>query len=157
MASGKTTVGKQLAESLNMNFVDLDAFIEQKAGKTISELFAVKGEIYFRKLEREALIEVLEAKNTVVALGGGTPCYYDNMDLINQYGKTIYLRGGVGTLTSRLINEKENRPMISHLPDDEIPEFIAKHLFERSGFYNRAQHIVDIEKLEVKELINQLK
>ncbi len=157
MGSGKSTVGRQLAEKLNMDFTDLDAFIENKAQKTISEVFAEKGEIYFRKLEREALLEQFKTENCVIAVGGGTPCYYDNMDLMNQNGKTIYLRGGVGTLASRLISEKKNRPMISHLPDDEIPEFIAKHLFERSGFYNKAQLIVDIEKLEVNELVKKLR
>lgn len=157
MGSGKSTIGKELASKLNLKFIDLDKFISSKHQKSIPEIFATDGEIKFRKYEREALIEILEAEeNFILSLGGGTPAYYDNMDLINQATHSIYLRLTPKELIERLRPEKSSRPLIAHLSDEEFPEFIAKHLFERRNFYENAKSILAVQEKSVKEIIEEI-
>ena len=149
MGSGKSSTGIELAGQLNLTFVDLDDQIAQMQGKKISEIFDERGELFFRKLETEVLKDVLEDSNSlVIALGGGTPCYGNNLDLIKQdrNSKTIYLKASVDFLTERLFLEKDSRPVISHLDQKEdLEDFIRKHLFERSYYYLQADHIVNVE------------
>lgn len=149
MASGKSVIGKQLADKLNYGFVDLDTFIEQNENRTIKELFKTKGEIYFRKKETEYLNQLLQQnKSEVIALGGGTPCYGNNMEtmLSNKNTVSIYLKASLKTLVGRLENESEKRPLISHIDSEEkLMEFVGKHLFERTPFYERAGIVVNVD------------
>lgn len=148
MGSGKTSVGKLIANLLHKDFVDLDEVITAHEGMDVSEIFKKKGEIYFRKLENKALQEVfLAPKEQVISLGGGTPCYGNNLDLIkNADTVLIYLKMDVKALTNRLFEEKETRPMISHYAKKEnLEDFIRKHLFERGYFYHQSDVIINVE------------
>lgn len=157
MGSGKTTIGKGLAEKLSLDFLDLDELIQNHAQKSISEFFKSSGEIKFRKTEREVLINTLESKNDyVLAVGGGTPVYYDNMDLIKGKTISIYLRSNPKFLAERLVQKKSNRPMIAHLKDEELPEFVAKHLFERRNFYEESDYTIDIPNKSVIEITDEI-
>jgi len=155
MGCGKSTVGEILANKINYNFLDFDQYLEDKIGATIAEIFKQKGEIFFRKQEYLHLNKLLELDNCVVALGGGTPCYGDNMArLINSNNaKVIYLKASVDKLTDRLYPEKTKRPLISHLQSkDDLNDFIRKHLFERSFYYNQAHDIVNIDLLTPQQV-----
>lgn len=145
MGSGKTTVGKQLAKRLELQFLDLDDYIEKKEKMSIADIFASRGELYFRKQEHIHLKEVLNQQdNFVLSVGGGTPCYGKNLEVILNSSKAVcYLKVPIEQLAQRLSVQKAHRPLISHIPDDELPEFIGKHLFERSGFYNQANVVID--------------
>ena len=157
MGSGKSHISKILSEKINFKFIDLDKEISKKKKQTIPEIFKTKGEIYFRKLEREVLEELLATeKNAVLSLGGGTPAYYNNMELINTQTTSIYLRTGVGTLSERLKLQKDKRPLIAQIADEDLPEFIAKHLFERSVFYNKARWIVDTDGKTPEEIVEEI-
>jgi shikimate kinase len=144
MGSGKSTVGKLLAQHLNFQFLDLDDYIESQLNASISSIFKDKGEIYFRKKETELLHKALhEMDNFVLSVGGGTPCYANNMNIILEETPWVfYLKCSIPTLVKRLSRGKEHRPLIAHLKEEEIPEFIGKHLFERSPFYSRAHKTI---------------
>jgi len=145
MGSGKSTVGKVLAEKLNVDFFDLDDIIEKENKLSVSDIFKTKGELFFRKQENQLLTNVLNKNSFVLSVGGGTPMYFNNMKLIIQNSISIYLRSDLSTLTERLFKEKENRPLISHLKTKEsMKEFIAKHIFERKVQYENAKYVVDI-------------
>jgi len=160
MGSGKSAVGKQLASELKISFKDLDQEIEISEGKTIPQIFSKKGEIYFRKIERNILKTILDSENNIVlATGGGTPCYSDVMNLLISDEKviTIYLMTSLNTLTNRIFHEKLDRPLISHIKTkEELKEFIAKHLFERSQFYNQALYKVKTDELTIKEVVYEI-
>ena len=144
MGSGKTTVGKLLAAELNVKFMDLDEYIESRLNEKIARIFETKGELYFRKKESELLNEILDDdRDLVIAVGGGTPCYGVNMDIIlDKTPLVFYLKLSIASLTERLHKEKEHRPLIAHLGDEDLPEFIGKHIFERGIFYSRANYTV---------------
>ncbi len=148
MGSGKTSVGKFLAEGLNIPFRDLDDEIEKAEKKLISDIFADKGEIYFRKTENNTLKAILsEPEDFVLATGGGTPCYADSLSaMLNaEDSLTVYLKVPLAVLCDRLFLEKENRPLIAHLGSKPaLMEFIGIHLFERSHFYNQAGLVIDV-------------
>ena len=159
MASGKSSVGKLLSKKLSMKFLDLDDYIINKEGMSIAEIFEKKGEVYFRVIENKYLKEVLNTKDQLIlALGGGTPCYANNMEEINK-GNTvsIYLQGKTKTMIDRLIKKKSKRPLIASLADDKIPEFVAKHLFERRLYYELAKVTVEIDAKSKKEVAKELK
>jgi shikimate kinase len=160
MGCGKSTVGQILAENLGFNFIDLDAYIEQKQQASISEIFNSKGEIFFRKIESEAVKQLCEQSDSLVlALGGGTPCYSDTMHfLVNHPNvKTVFLNLSLKNLSERLIHEKAKRPLIANLTNENIPEFIAKHLFERSYYYNQAEIVIQTDSLDVDEIVTIIK
>lgn len=161
MGSGKTTIGTFLKQDLNYNLYDLDDFIEQKLNLNISKIFETKGELYFRKIERKALEEILNLKGPmIISLGGGTPCYFDNIDYINGFDDTItiYLKTSVEKLSKRLMIEKNKRPLISHLKKfDEIKEFVNKHLFERNQFYSKAKFKISTDDNNLEKIITQIK
>lgn len=142
MGSGKSSTAQILAKKLNAKWLDLDTIIAEKEKKSITELFRTKGEIYFRKLEATSLQEILAQKNNaVISIGGGTPCYGNNLKFIQETPNTviIYLNTSIDTLTERLFKERKSRPLIAHLQTKEaLNDFIRKHLFERSFFYNQA-------------------
>ena len=159
MGCGKSTVGQILADNLETKFLDLDAYIEHQQQASISELFDAKGELFFRKLEAEAVQQLCsESDSLVLALGGGTPCYSDTMQfLINHPNvKTIYLNLTIKNLSDRLIREKAKRPLIANLKNENIPEFIAKHLFERSFYYNQAEITIQTDHLGIEEVIARI-
>lgn len=158
MASGKSSIGKKLSQSLTTNFIDLDDYIIEKEGMSITTIFKTKGEVYFRKIEHQYLREILEKdEKFILSLGGGTPCYANNMDLINTSNTTsIYLQGSVPTMVKRLIKKKAKRPLIASLGDDKIPEFVAKHLFERRFFYEQAKMIIKIDDKTKSEVALEL-
>lgn len=142
MASGKSALGEKLARKLKYKFIDLDCYIEKKENLSVTQIFNSKGELYFRKLENASLKEIVEKeKNYILSLGGGTPCFYDTMDWLQAIAnvKTIYIKVDLDTLVQRLLKGKSHRPLISHLKEEEdVRVFVAKHLFERSYFYNKA-------------------
>ena len=160
MASGKSTIGKILAEKMQVSFIDLDAYIEQKENMSVSEVFREKGEIYFRKQEHIYLKELLEEKrNFVLALGGGTPCYAGNMDILLKYTdvKSIYLKTSINTIMDRLVKEKSQRPLVARLDSkEELNEFVAKHLFERSYYYNQATYKLVVDDKSIDATIIEL-
>ena len=160
MASGKSTLGRILAKKLNYEFLDLDDYIETNENVSISEMFKTKGEIYFRKKETYYLKELLESKtNLVLSLGGGTPCYSNNMEMIlnTNNAKSIYLKASIPTLIARLKNEKSKRPLIAHIEtDDLLSEFIGKHLFERSQYYSLANATVTTDNKSENDIIEEL-
>lgn len=141
MGSGKSSVGVMLSRKLNLPFYDLDEVIIDNAGKSINEIFASEGAIAFRKMEHDALLSLLDTnEKMVLALGGGTPLYYDHMRLLSKKDnvQTIYLKSSIASLAERLKDEREYRPLIASLTKDKLSEFIAKHLFERSPVYEQA-------------------
>ena len=159
MGSGKSAIGKALAESLQLPFFDLDSLIEADLNATIREVFDSKGEIYFRKAESRVLNEFLAQNDSfVLATGGGTPCYGRNLEDLHDAGvRTIYLQVGIPVLANRLKNEKYDRPLIQHLSDEDLIEFIGKHIFERSAFYNRAQQTIPVGDKEIKEVVETIR
>jgi len=157
MGSGKSHISKILSEKLDFKLIDLDKEISRRNKLTIPEIFEKKGEIYFRKLEREALEEILASEeNVVLSLGGGTPVYYNNMEIVNHNSKSVFLRASVGTLSERLLKQKEKRPLIANISDENLPEFIAKHLFERNEFYNKAQINVITDAREPEDIVEEI-
>lgn len=146
MGSGKSTVARILGDKLELKVIDLDDYITEKEGLSIPEIFETHGEIYFRKIENAYLLELLNSnEHFVLALGGGTPCYANNMDAILEHSDSYYLKAGIGTLSERLIKEKDHRPLIAKLSEEKLTEFIAKHLFERRNFYEQAEKIIAID------------
>ncbi|NYJ28263.1 shikimate kinase [Allomuricauda sp. ARW1Y1] len=159
MASGKSTVGRLLARQLGTSFVDLDDYIEQQQKKSIKDIFSEKGEIFFRKLEHQMLKEVLDSHTAVVlSTGGGTPCYANNMEtILQQSDNSIYLNHSIPVLVERITKEKEYRPLVKNIPDNDLPEFVGKHLFERRPFYMQAEHRVDCDPLSAEEVVAEIK
>ncbi|RME16009.1 MAG: shikimate kinase [Bacteroidetes bacterium] len=143
MGSGKTTIGKIIAQKSNVPFIDLDEYIEQRENKTINEIF-LNGENYFRALETRYLKEILETpQSTVIALGGGTVCFNNNLQLIRQHAWLIALLPEITILTERLWKEKDKRPLLKNITSkDELAAFIEKKLKERMPFYMQADWIV---------------
>lgn len=158
MGSGKSTVGKELAKQLKINFLDLDSYIEQKYEMTISELFSAKGEIFFRKAEIVCLNEIFASKEDfVLSTGGGTPCYGDNINVMTSNTKNVfYLNVPIPELIKRLVKEKEHRPLIANIPENELPEFLGAHLFERSYFYTKAHHTILVQQKKAAEVVNDI-
>tara|TARA_R110002049_G_scaffold308395_1_gene512190 strand:- start:39 stop:539 length:501 start_codon:yes stop_codon:yes gene_type:complete len=160
MASGKSTLGKVLATKLNYGFIDLDDYIEEKEKSSVKDIFKTKGEIYFRRKETYYLKDILSSKdNLVLSLGGGTPCYSGNMQVIleTENATSIYLKASIPTLVERLKTEKSKRPLIAHIETDELlTEFIGKHLFERTQFYNQAQVAISTDNKKEKDIIEEL-
>ncbi len=151
---GKTTLGKQLAESLQMPFVDLDEVITENEKRSIPELFATEGEDYFRVIERKLLRKTNEVYDQfVMATGGGAPCFFDNITYINSKGISIYLNVSPGEITKRLINKgKSDRPLLKGINEDKLVGEIAEKLDYRTPYYDQAAIILESDKLTVKEL-----
>lgn len=157
MGSGKSTAGEKLAAKLNYDFIDLDKFIESEYKQTIPEIFATKGEKEFRAMEHNALKKLIEKDNLVIACGGGTPCYYENIDLMNKNGVTVYLKMSVDTLVSRLINAKVKRPLIENKTEKELRTFVNRQLEKREDIYHQAQYTVKGKDLDINELAKFVK
>lgn len=153
MGAGKTTLGRALADRLGVTFIDLDNYIEERYRKSISQIFAEKGEDGFRDIERRMLHEVAEFEDVIISTGGGTPCFFDNMDYMNQMGLTVYLQASLERLYIRLSIARKQRPLIKDKSDEELREFIAQQLAKREPYYSRAAHTFMADKLEDKAQI----
>lgn len=153
MGAGKTTVGRQLALNLNMQFYDLDWYIEMRYHTTVSQIFAERGEEGFREIERNMLHEVAEFENIVLSCGGGTPCFYDNMDYLNSICETVYLKARPDVLAAHLKMGKVERPLIKGKSDEQLLAFIEESLAKREPYYSKAHHIVDVSLLNNYEKI----
>lgn len=157
MGTGKSHISNILSNKLNFKLFDLDQEISNKFELSIAEIFKNHGEIFFRKAEKETLNEILSSEeHLILSVGGGTPVYYDNMESINDKSISIYLRTGVSTLTERLKKNKQKRPLIAKIADEDLPEFIAKHLFERNPFYSKAHYIVDTDQKTTEEVAEEI-
>ncbi|GIZ15417.1 shikimate kinase [Capnocytophaga catalasegens] len=159
MGSGKSVIGKFLAQKINLPFIDLDLFIEEKEQKTISEIFKLNGEIYFRKIETMYLNQLLDSKKDfVLSVGGGTPCFGTNIQQINKASEFVfYLQLNAQSLTKRLTTQKGKRPLLTGLQDDKILEdFINKHLFDRNPYYRQAHIILPSDGLSITEIVNKI-
>ena len=157
MGSGKSTIGEKLAAKLFYDFIDLDKFIESEYKQTIPEIFASKGEKEFRAMEHNALKKLIEKDNIVIACGGGTPCYYENMELMNKNGVTVYIKMSVDSLVSRLLNAKVKRPLIENKSEKELRAFVFRQLEKREDTYHLAQYTVKGKDLKVEELAQFVK
>ncbi len=158
MGSGKTTIGTLLAEKLSMKFLDLDQHIEKIESDSVSGIFKTKGEIYFRKVENQTFKELLEnTESQIISLGGGTPCYANNHLLLEKPEvESVYLKASINVLKERLKDNKQNRPVIKDMNEEEITEFIAKHLFDRSYFYHFAKHIISVDDKNANEIVDEI-
>ena len=160
MGAGKTTLGKAFARELNIPFIDLDWYIEERLHKSIRELFIERGEASFRELERTMLHEVAEFENVIISTGGGTPCFFDNMEFMNASGTTVYLKVSVEELAKRLELCKHTRPVLKGRSGEELRAFIAESLEKRNPFYTKASITFDAEKMltesDVHDISNAL-
>lgn len=157
MASGKSTVGKKLANKLNLPFIDLDKFIENKHNTSIRSFIYTYGEDEFRKIEKEALELVLnDNENAVISTGGGTACFFNNIQLMNSSGITIYLEVDAPVLVNRLMNSKTDRPLVWGKTKSDLSEYANKLLEKRKPFYNQAKLIIKGKDLIVNDIIKQI-
>ena len=155
MGSGKTTLGRALAAEIGIPFIDLDHYIESRHCKTIAQLFAEKGEEGFRDIERRMLHEVGEFEDVIISTGGGTPCFFDNIEYMNAQGTTVYLDVPVERLHIRLSIAKAKRPLIKDKNDEELMAFIQEALQKRLPYYTKAKHMFNGERLEDRHQIQQ--
>ena len=153
MGSGKTTVGKALAKDLGIPFYDLDWYIESRMRKTVAQIFAERGEEGFRKIEHNMLHEVAEFENVIISCGGGTPCFFDNMDYMNGQGETVYLQASPDVLYNHLKMGKTERPLLKNKTPEEMQVFIAEQLEKREPYYSKAKHTLNVDLLENYEKI----
>ena len=148
MGSGKTTVGKALSKATGLMFYDLDWYIESRMHTTVSKLFSERGEEAFRKIEYNMLHEVAEFEDVIISCGGGTPCFFDNMDYLNQQGDVVYLKATPEVLYKHLLMAKVERPLLKGKSPEELIAYITEHLKERAPFYEKARHTLDVSVLD---------
>lgn len=153
MGAGKTTLGKAFAREMGLNFIDLDWYIEERYHKTVQQLFSERGEEGFRELERKMLHEVAEFEDVIVSAGGGTPCFFDNMEYMNTCGDTVFLDVASEVLFHRLKVARQQRPLLANKSDEELMNFICEALQKRHPFYSKAKHLFRADELEDKSQI----
>lgn len=153
MGAGKTTLGKAFAREQGLTFIDLDWYIEERFHKTVQQLFTERGESGFRELEQKMLHEVAEFEDVVISTGGGTPCFFDNMDYMNACGDTVFLQVAPEVLFHRLKVAKQQRPLLADKNDGELMNFICEALQKRNAFYLKAKHLFRADELEDKRQI----
>lgn len=154
MGCGKTTFGRALSEATGLKFIDLDHFIEDRQKATVREIFDRHGEDEFRRVERDLLLETAGMENCIISCGGGTPCFFDNIDFMNQHGTSLWLQASHDTLFSRLIRKREKRPLLAGHTDDEIREIISGQLAARSPYYSKASICWQGDSLEDRRQID---
>ena len=148
MGSGKTTLGKALSKATGMMFYDLDWYIESRMRKSVSQIFAERGEEAFRQMEYNMLHEVAEFEDVIISCGGGTPCFFDNMDYMNQQGDVVYLKATPETLYKHLLMAKVERPLLKDKSPEELIVYITQHLNERAPYYEQARYTLDVSVLD---------
>ena len=153
MGAGKTTVGKALAKELHMPFYDLDWYIESRMHKTVKAIFDERGEAGFRKIEHNMLHEVAEFEDIIISCGGGTPCFFDNIDYMNRQGETVYLKATPDVLYGHLKMGKTIRPLLLNKTADEVQVFIREQLAQREPYYSKAKYVLDVNLLDDYEKI----
>lgn len=156
MGAGKTTVGKALAKELGLQFYDLDWYIEARMHKTVPKIFAERGEDGFRQIERNMLHEVAEFEGVVLSCGGGTPCFFDNIDYMNSRGHVVYLKATPKVLHSHLLMGRTERPLLKGKKPEELINFIAEQLEKREPFYSKATYTYDVNVLDSFDKIGQV-
>jgi len=160
MGAGKTTLGRKLAKKLGLSFYDLDWYIEARFRMKIPQIFEEKGEDGFRDLEKRMLHELAEMENVVIACGGGTPCFYDNMEYMNSMGETVFLNADIDAIKGHLKMGKSVRPLIQGKSPEELDIFIRESMKERMPFYQKAKHTVNISLItknsQIDEYVNQI-
>lgn len=154
MGSGKTTLGKAYARAMQLQFIDLDWYIEERFHKTVQELFEERKEDGFREIERNMLHEVAEFEDVIIACGGGTPCFFDNMEYMNGKGETVFLDASPEVLFRRLKIAKSKRPLLMDKSDEELMDVIQNALRVRIPFYSQAKYVFNAESLEDREQIS---
>ena len=153
MGAGKTTVGNALSRQLGIPFYDLDWYIETRMHKSVAQIFEEKGEEGFRKIEYNMLHEVAEFENVIISTGGGTPCFFDNMEYLNQQGDTIYLKATPEVLYGHLKMGRTVRPLLLNKTQEEMQAFISQQLAQREPFYSQAHYTLDVNLLDSHEKI----
>ena len=153
MGAGKTTVGSPLSKLTGCTFYDLDWYIENRMRKSVSELFEERGEEGFRQIETNMLHEVAEFENVIISCGGGTPCFYNNIDYMNEQGETIYLKASPEVLFKHIKMTRVPRPLLKDKSPEEVKEFIKEQIAYREPFYLKAKHVFDINLLDTREEI----
>lgn len=157
MGAGKTHWGRLLSEKLGIRFFDLDEQVTEHAGKSIPEIFATEGEEQFRLLEKEVLYIITESHGSfVMACGGGSPCYFNNIEYMNQSGTTVWINTPLDTLFDRLVKEKDKRPLIKELSVEQLRGFISKKFADRKIYYEQANVTVDEEPVQLDRLIEKI-
>mgnify|MGYP003529223861 FL=1 len=154
MGAGKTTIGKALAKALGVTFYDLDWYIETRMRRTVKQIFDAEGEDGFRRIEYNMLHEVAEFENVVISCGGGTPCFFDNIDYMNRQGKVVYLKASPEVLYKHLKMGKSVRPLLLNKTPEQVREFIVEQLAHREQFYSKADYTLDINLLDNHDKIN---
>jgi len=157
MGCGKSTLGKKLAKHTGLQFIDMDNYIEERNYKTVPRIFAEEGEAEFRKKEHKALEELSEFNDVIIATGGGAPCFFDNMELMNETGITIYLNIAPEILAARLAESKTERPLIKGKTDSELLEYINETLRKRNKFYKKAAFQITDPDIAMDEVINMIR
>ena len=153
MGAGKTTVGKALSKAMGLQFYDLDWYIESRMRKTVAQIFAERGEEGFRLIERNMLHEVAEFEDVILSCGGGTPCFFDNMDYLDGQGETIYLKADPEVLYKHLLMGKIERPLLKNKTPEQLIDFIKEQLEKREPFYTKAKHVLDVSLMDNYEKI----
>ena len=158
MGSGKSTIAKLLANLTSISYLDLDEIIEKQENSSVKKLFSDKGEIYFRKLEHQILAALIQNQDSfILSLGGGTPCYSNNHEFLKaDHVISIYLNASVDTLYERLLFNSEQRPLIANKNPEEMKEFIAKNLFDRSYYYNQAKYKITVDGKSPEEILSEI-
>ncbi len=154
MGAGKTTLGRQIAKDTGLMFYDLDWYIQNRMHRTVQQIFAESGESVFRTIERNMLHEVAEFENVVISCGGGTPCFFDNMDYLNAQGDTVYLKAEPEVLCAHLKMGKGVRPLLLNKTPEEVECFVKAQLKEREAFYSKAKYTFDITVLDTLHKID---
>jgi shikimate kinase len=154
MGSGKSTLGRRLARKIDYPFTDMDEDIENEEQKTISDIFREKGEDYFRKLENAYLQKINNDKNLVIATGGGAPCFFNNMEVMNKKGVTIYLKMSPASLAFRLREAREHRPLLNEVSDQQLNDYVEQKLSKRENFYMQSKVVIKGENVKPDHIIS---
>ena len=155
MCSGKTTLGRAFALKMGLQFIDMDWYIEGRFHKTVKQIFAELGEDAFREMERKMLHVVGDFENVMISTGGGTACFFDNVQYMNQQGQTVYMKADVETLFNRLQIGKAKRPLLMNKTDEEMKQYITEQLAHREQFYSQATYVFDSNRLESRKQIDK--
>jgi shikimate kinase len=154
MGSGKSTIARHLAQAKGMEYTDLDKLIQESENESIASIFETKGEEVFRQIESNHLMDVIKKPNQIIALGGGTPCYQNNMDSIKKLSTSIYLKVSPEGLRNRLVRSHNPRPLISGMSENELLNYIRIKLSERETYYKQADFVIESDQIRVEDLLS---